>query len=706
MEEIVPQTDATEASPAWAADPSWYQDPSWGSIHLMSDFAIWAACLAIPVVLLIFVRRRRDFPFLWVLYLFAGFVLAFGLTHLLEATQYYWPASRWLAMFKLATAIFAWATVAALFPVLPRVLRFRSPEESAQEVAQRTAELSQMAKRLTEEIDAREAMNRELRESREMLQLALTASDTGSFDWDLQSDEVVFDATQIRLTGFGGAGGRLKAQEFFDRIAEGHRDEVVEAVQRSIAENHRYEARFPFVKPDGSQVWLAAHGCVIRDVDGEPVRLIGLNRDVTETVEREAELDETAKTAVSASRHKSRFIAQVSHEIRTPLTAMLGCIDALMPEMPEGDVRQTLRTVRSQGEMLRILLNDVLDLSKIEAGKLTIHNEPVSVPSVLASVCSLMEPLAREKGLELHRRADSLLPNRFDADPYRLRQVLLNLVGNAIKFTSSGEVTLVSRVESDGDGGTGRLVVEVRDTGIGIDPDSLARIFREFEQAGEQETGSGLGLAICHRLTSMMGGNIEACSELGGGSVFIVRLPIDDLERCELSDADGIVAESGADKIEAAQQRTYPLRLLVAEDTPAIQFVIRRIVGVVVEELVIVDNGRDAIDAVLSAEMSGEPFDLVVMDIQMPQVNGIEATRQLRRDGFDRPIVALTAGTMDEEKQECMAAGCSHFLSKPIDVESLHQLLATLARERTVARRESSTPSHPLGNHPPSNAVR
>ena len=684
MEEIVPQTDATEASPAWAADPSWYQDPSWGSIHLTSDFAIWAACLAIPVVLLIFVRRRRDFPFRWVLYLFAGFVLAFGLTHLLEATQYYWPASRWLAMLKLATAIFAWATVASLFPVLPRVLRFRSPEESAQEVAQRTAELSQMATRLTEEIDAREAMNRELRESREMLQLALTASDTGSFNWDLHTDEVVFDATQIRLTGLGHTGGRLFAREFFDRIADGHRNEVVEAVRRSIAKNRRYEARFPFVKPDGTQVWLAAHGCVIRDVDGEPIRLIGLNQDVTETVEREAELDETAKTAVSASRHKSRFIAQVSHEIRTPLTAMLGCVDALMPEVPEGDVRQTLRTVRSQGEMLRILLNDVLDLSKIEAGKLTIHNEPVSVPSVLASVCSLMEPLAREKGLELHRRADSLLPNRFDGDPYRLRQVLLNLVGNAIKFTPAGEVTLTSRVEPDADALSGRLVMEVRDTGIGIDPESLAKIFREFEQAGEQESGTGLGLAICHRLVSMMGGQIEARSELGRGSVFTIRLPIEHVERCELVDSDGIVTEPGADVVEAGRRQTFPLRVLVAEDTPAIQFVIRRIVGAAVEELVIVDNGREAIDAVLASELSESPFDLVVMDIQMPEVNGIEATRQLRREGFERPIVALTAGTMDEGRQESLAAGCSHFLSKPIDVESLHELLTTLADETSA----------------------
>lgn len=684
MEEIVPKTDAADSSPAWAADPSWYQDPSWGSIHLASDFAIWAACLAIPLVLLIFVRRRRDLPFLWVLYLFAGFVLAFGLTHLLEATQYYWPASRWLAVLKLATAIVAWGTVAAIFPVLPRILRFRSPEESAQEVVQRTAELSQMAKRLTEEIDAREAMNRELRESREMLQLALTASDTGSFNWDLQSDEVVFDATQSRLTGLGLSGGRLFAREFFDRISEGHREEVTEAVRRSIAENRRYEARFPFVKPDGTQVWMAAHGCVIRDADGHPARLIGLNQDVTETVERETELDETAKTAVSASRHKSRFIAQVSHEIRTPLTAMLGCIDALIPELPEGDVRQTLRTVRSQGEMLRILLNDVLDLSKIEAGKLTIHTEPVSVPSVLASVCSLMEPLAREKGLELHRRVDSLLPKRFDGDPYRLRQVLLNLVGNAIKFTPAGEVTLASWVESDDDEANGWLVMEVRDTGIGIDPESLATVFCEFEQAGEQESGSGLGLAICRRLVSMMGGKVEARSELGSGSVFTVRLPIEDVERCELSNADGIVTESRTETVEPGVRQTHPLRVLVAEDTPAIQFVIRRIVGSAVEELVIVNNGREAIDTVLANEMSEMPFDLVVMDIQMPQVNGIEATRQLRREGFERPIIALTAGTMDEERQECMAAGCSHFLSKPIDVECLHQLFATLARETSA----------------------
>ncbi len=680
MLNISSQTGASTTGAGWVDQPYWFQDSWWESIHLIADVAIWAGCLAIPLVLLHFVRRRRDFPFQGVLYLFAGLVLAFGLTHLLEASQSYWQASHPLAALKLGTALAAWATVAALFPLVPKMLALRSPEEAEREVARRTAELSEMASRLKREIAAREVVNRELRESREMLQMALAAGETGSFNWDLQTNEVVFDQAQTRLTGLGLTDNPIHPEEFFCRIADGYREDVRQAVQRSIDGDERYESRFPFTKPDETEVWLAGHGCVIRDSEGRPIRLIGLNQDVTELVQREAELDETAKEAVNASRHKSRFIAQVSHEIRTPLTAMLGCIDTLMPELPDGSTRQTLRTVRSQGEMLRILLNDVLDLSKIEAGKLTIHKEPTSVPAVLASVCSLMEPLAHEKGLELRRQPESALPSRFYGDPYRLRQILLNLVGNAIKFTRTGVVTIVSRASPHPGRRSGTLTIEVRDTGIGIDKGSLARIFREFEQVEDEEAGTGLGLTICSRLVSMMGGELSARSEVGIGSAFTVTLPMEDVETCRLVAADEIVSAGVGAPINSHQLH-YPLRILAAEDTPAIQFVLRRMVGKLVSKLQIVDNGREAVEAVMAAEPTQQPFDLVMMDIQMPEVSGIEATRQLRREGFKRPVIALTAGTMDEERRECMAAGCTHFLSKPIDVARLHELLASLTPE-------------------------
>lgn len=685
MEDLSAESITPEAAATWSGKPIWYLDPGWGTLHLVADFAIWGACLAIPLVVLHFLRRRRDFPFRWVLYLFAGLVLAFGLTHLLEASQYYWPAARWLAVLKCGTAVAAWATVAALFPVIPKILAFRSPEEAEREVSRRTAELSEMADRLKREVAAREAINHELRERRQMSQLALTAAEAGSFNWDLRSNIVVFDQAQVHLTGLGMAEGRIRPSEFLVRIGHGFGHKVRRAVRQAIDRDQRFDVRFPFVKPDGTPIWLAAHGCVIRDATGRPLRLIGLNQDITELVERETELDEAAKEAVSASRHKSRFIAQVSHEIRTPLTAMLGCIDTLTPELPAGTPRQTLRTVRSQGEMLRILLNDVLDLSRIEAGKLAIRREPTSIASVIAGVCSLMEPLARDKGLELLRQAESPLPARFRGDPHRIRQVMLNLVGNAIKFTRTGSVTIVSRVEPDPSGVAGTLHLEVRDTGVGIPRKSLARIFREFEQAGKQRDGTGLGLAICSRLVGMMGGRITARSEVGIGSAFRIELPIEDLEAARLVDPDDIsdaTAEprrdpGGVDEVSPLPAK-LPLKVLAAEDTPAIQFVIERMVGKMVQNLHVVGNGAEAVESVMAAEASGEPFDLVVMDIQMPEVSGVEATRQLRREGFRRPIVALTAGTMEEEQRECMTAGCTHFLSKPIDFDAFRGLLERL----------------------------
>ena len=675
---------ALERTPArWMGEAALAEEPAWAWVHLVCDVAMSAAYLTIPLVLVFLLRKRRDVPFPKTVCLFAAFILACGVTHLVEATVFYWPAYRLAGTIKAITAVVSWVTVAALFPVIPRVLKLRSPDEAEREIRRRTNELAAMTERLKEEAVAREEINRQLRDSREMLQLALTAGDTGSFNWDLSTDVVVFDQAQIQLTGLGLADGTVASSEFFERIGDAYRDEVERSVRRAIEHDSPYEARFPFNRPDGSQVWLQGRGCVVHNGDGQPVRMIGLNYDVTEQVERENELDEAAREATTASRHKSQFVAQVSHEIRTPLTAMLGCIDTLLPGLPDGEERETLRTVRSQGEMLRILLNDVLDLAKIEAGKLTIKNRSTSLTAVFAGVCSLMEPLAEEKSLTLCWQPESALPETFVCDPYRLRQVILNLVGNAIKFTRTGSVTIVSGIDAEPGAEAGELVIEVCDTGIGIEKQQLSRIFREFEQLRDREAGSGLGLAICHRLVTMMGGELTARSEVGIGSAFAVHLPIDNLDGRPLIPADQILTQRDRKPQRGVPPVThFPLRVLAAEDTPAIQFVVKRMLGPVVDRLTVVENGRKAVDAVMSAEKTAEPFDLVLMDMQMPEVSGTEATRQLRREGFSRPIIALTAGAMEDERRECMAAGCTQFVPKPIDIDSLHQLLADVAAEK------------------------
>lgn len=665
--------------PRWRCGTAWAESPFWGWLHIFSDLAIWGAYAAIPFVLVYLVRQRRETPFPLVVYLFAAFILACGTTHFLEATLFYWPVYKLSGVLKLTTAGVSWASVISTFYVVPNLLEFRSPSEAEAIIAERTSQLARIRDDLEIEVNRSRDANQELQNSRQLLRLALEASETGFFEWDLLTDEIHFDEAEILLTHLGTQGGNLKASEFFECIDPEYRENVWQAIDQGRKDSGKYYARFAFTRPDGKRLWLDGRGIIIHDVHGNATRMIGLNRDVTRDVEHEHHLNTTAKQATDASRMKSQFIAQVSHEIRTPLTAMLGCVDTLLPNIAEGDSKETLRIVRSQGELLRIILNDVLDISRIEAGKLVVQKMPTSISAVLADVCSLMEPLAMEQGLTLQWQARSNLPKEIDSDAYRLRQVLLNLVSNAVKFTRQGSISISPQVEDIG-GGKGNLVVRVKDTGIGISADKLNKIFDEFEQVREGDVGSGLGLAIGKRLAYLLGGDLTVNSLVGVGSEFVLTLPLGDLNHYEFVPARSIVEASGSSRDQAqSPPALLPINVLAAEDTRAVQFVIKRMLEPMVKKLTIVSNGQEALDAVLKDHGTEEAFDVVLMDVQMPEMSGTEATRKLRLAGYASPIIALTAGAMEEEQQECMLAGCTHFVAKPIDMELLRRVLSQIA---------------------------
>lgn len=686
----------------WYCGPAWQREPWWGWIHIISDILIWAAYFAIPVILVSFTRKRDDLPFHKIFYLFSAFILACGMTHLLDAAIFYWPAYRLSGIFKMVTAVVSMATAVSLLDLIPKALQLRSPRQAEEEVQLKTKELRELTQQLAQEIREREQMYEELRDSREMLQLAMAAGEAGFFNWDLSTGIVTFDDAERTLTGLSSVDSTFTADDFLERIEPSYHDAVRTSLQNAMKDGSEYDVRFPFIRPDGKRIWLAGRGCVIRNSNGQPLRFIGINHDVSDQVERERELDETAKLATSASEQKSRFVAQVSHEIRTPLAAMLGCIDSLVPSLPRGETRDTLRVVRSQGEMLRILVNDVLDLSKIEAGRLELEPTRVRTYNIFADICSLMSPLAIEKGLSLTWEPATKLPQTIECDVYRLKQVLVNLIGNAIKFTREGGITIITEIEPVPGGSSAKvnsefdvssaeapapaiegnremeLVIKVRDTGVGIEKKKLPLIFDEYEQAGDQHiTGTGLGLAICERLVGLMGGRIAVNSSIGNGSTFEVILPIGKVGEQDLVDIDLIRSlEVDSDDAVSMPAAKFPLRVLAAEDTRAIQFVLKRIVGQMVDNLVVVDNGREAIDTVLE---NPHLFDLVMMDIQMPEVDGIAATKALRKSGYDKPIVALSAGAMEGDRRACMTAGCTHFLAKPIDVQQLRTLLQVIA---------------------------
>ena len=663
----------------WEFGVGWKQEPWWGWLHICSDICIAIAYFAIPIILIALSRSRRDLPFPKTIFLFASFILACGTTHLMDAIIFYWPAYRLAGVLKLITAAVSTATVFSLFYVMPKALLLRGPKEAALEIERQTEELRVLTRQLTDQIEARRIVAEELRESREMLQLAMAAGDIGSFSWNLRTDKVILDPAEMKLTGLQSRDGTIDSETYFACIDFEYRERVRANVQNALDGSGTYDVRFPFIRPDQTRVWLSGKGCVLRGSDGTPQTLIGINQDVTSQVKKEEILSETANEARSASEQKSRFIALVSHEIRTPLAAMLGSIDSLLLGQTDADTRESLRIVRSQGELLQVLVNDVLDLSKIEAGKLEFHAGPTVIANVFADVCSLMEPLAHEKGLQIHLIVESNLPELIQCDGYRLKQVFINLLGNAIKYTEHGSITIVVKlaikqeVEAD-------LVVEVRDTGCGIPRDKLQIVFQEYEQASSENAGTGLGLAICKRLVEMMGGTISVRSEVGLGSAFAVHIPLGLLADYHLVPMDQITKSMDRSEPTEVPIEKYPLRVLAAEDTRAIQFVLRRMIGQLVDFVEIVSNGQEAVERVMEAQASDTPFDLVLMDIQMPKLNGIEATRQMRREGFKAPIVALTAGVMESERDACMTAGCTFFLAKPIDLHEFRRILADVAR--------------------------
>ncbi|MFN3544768.1 MAG: ATP-binding protein [Thiobacillus sp.] len=401
----------------------------------------------------------------------------------------------------------------------------------------------------------------------------------------------------------------------------------------------------------------------LTDADGHIVGLIGAITDLTELkrAERQAHEAIIEKTAAEkASQAKSLFLANMSHEIRTPLTAIIGYSEALL------DVRQSLadriegiRTIRQAGKHLLSIINDILDLSKIEAGRLEVERLPVAVCEFIEDVAGLARLQAEAKGIRFDVEPVFPLPQTVTTDPVRLRQVLLNLISNAIKFTEAGGVTL--RVRHDA--AEQSLIMEIVDTGIGISADQLARLFQAFTQADASTTrrfgGTGLGLALSKQLIERLGGTIGVDSVPGRGSCFTVTLGIGAAGPLVHSLAEARQPEPVAVPAEPLAVRG---RVLLAEDNPINQRVIvlkARHLGIDPE---VVGNGAEAVEAALA-----EPYDLILMDMQMPVMDGLAAVRALRARGYDKPIVALTANSTQEDKARCLAAGCDGFLTKPIE---------------------------------------
>ncbi len=390
-------------------------------------------------------------------------------------------------------------------------------------------------------------------------------------------------------------------------------------------------------------------------------------------------------TAEVASLSKSEFLANMSHEIRSPMTAILGYAEIVYDEekrtgAPSSRI-EAIDTIRRNGKQLLAIINDILDLSKFEAGKMTVERELCSPVLIVNDVIDLMRVRADAKGLSLDTVYEGAIPATIESDATRLRQIMVNLIGNAIKFTERGGIRVTVRLVHPEGGPEPLLAFEVLDSGIGIDDAHMEELFQPFAQADASTTrkfgGTGLGLTISRRFAMLLGGDITVEGARGVGCTFTVSVgtgPLDAVRMVEPGstlgydiDADRTPAPEGEEPGPEDEFTLDGIRILLAEDTLDNQRLIMHHLRRWGAHLEIADDGRAAVESVLQAERNGDPFDLVLMDMQMPEMDGYEATRRLRESGFARPIIALTAHAMRGDRERCLAAGMDDYVSKPIE---------------------------------------
>ncbi len=415
----------------------------------------------------------------------------------------------------------------------------------------------------------------------------------------------------------------------------------------------------------------------------------GIARDVTErkrteeAMQRAEEMRRAKEAAETADRAKGEFLGHISHEIRTPMTAILGFTDVLLEDdrvcaLPD-HLLHGLQTIKQSGNHLLNLINDILDLTKIEAGRLRIDCEPCSPARIAGDVLASMRPRADAKGLTLALESNPDVPTTIQTDAVRLRQILINLLSNAIKFTQSGGVRL--QIHPDrGSEAAPTLQFTVIDTGIGMSETDVGRLFEPFysSDAGTAtESGAGLGLAISRRLADLIGGKIDVWSRPGEGSTFALTLPTGPMGPPNPS-SSGAAPSAGSDSGVCSLPPRLAIggRILLAEDNEAIRHLVALRLEQRGTEVAVASNGRQAVDLALAAQAAGRPFDWILMDVQMPVLDGYQATRELRDRDYRRPIIALTAYATAENREESLRFGCDDHLGKPVDWDCLVRVLA------------------------------
>ncbi|MGE3316861.1 MAG: ATP-binding protein [Planctomycetaceae bacterium] len=459
-------------------------------------------------------------------------------------------------------------------------------------------------------------------------------------------------------------------------------------VLRNVGRDSDYTHRAPCVGQGELSVVCGAVNLLLARVEALRRGFDRVNRGVeTRVVSRTARISMQRDLAEAANCAKSDFLASMSHEIRTPMTAILGYAGLLVEENASADeLKEHAGIISRNGKHLLTILDEILDLSKIEAGRMSVERISCSPGQIVNDVAALVRPLAAQKSLVFEAGCRDAIPMTINTDPTRLRQILLNLAGNAVKFTQNGSVSLVVSTLEANDGSPSRLAFEVIDTGIGMTDEEIGKLFDPFSQTRVETTrkfgGTGLGLSISKRLAELLGGTIVVESNPGQGSRFILTVetgPLDGIERTNtLSSANPTPTPTNAlspsDRLEGA-------RLLLVEDSEDNRRLISRVLMKLGATVVVAEHGREGVDLALQSQIQGDPFDVILMDMQMPVLDGYSAVRELRNANYVGPVVALTAGAMSRDYWKCLDAGCDDYAAKPIDPPQLVALIRQHVRE-------------------------
>lgn len=511
-----------------------------------------------------------------------------------------------------------------------------------------------------------------LRQSQESLAEAQRLAHLGSWEFHLRDRRLRWSDEMFRILGRSPETFTPTLENCWELLPTERRRDVQQQLFGALRHGTPCHFEVSVLRPDGRPCQVQAHAKVFADAAGRPGKLLGSVLDITEHAQARDALDR-------ANRAKGEFLANVSHEIRTPLNGILGVSSLLLKHQLTDRARSYVETIRDSGEGLLEIIDDILDLSKIEAGRLGLESVPFSLRTAVRQIVQLLRPRVEDKQLDFAAVIDPDIEDRLNGDPTRLRQVLLNLLGNAIKFTDRGRVELRINLESR-EGQDVVLKFAVQDTGIGISKTVQDQLFEPFTQADTSTTrkfgGTGLGLAISQRLVALQGGQISLQSSLGRGSMFYFTLRFTlSGEDSEVPTADAAPRPPAASRTgDVAPQRapeTTPASVLVAEDEAVNRMVITELLISLGHRVHAVDDGY----AVL-AVLAERPFDVILMDCQMPHLDGYETTRRIRSQGLSRvPIIALTAHAMAGDRQRCLAAGMDDYLSKPFSEDQLTDIL-------------------------------